>query len=501
MSKDILLEKEAFGKMMRGLNLAADVVGGTIGPNGRNVYLDDPIQPEIINDGATIASRLVLEDKQEDAGAYVIRNVSSQQNDDVGDGTTTVSVLTQSIIEESMKRPENAMQVSRSLREAGQKLLKVLSKKSVKIEPKDLEKVALISAEEPELARLITEIINKLGEKAVVNVEDSKTFATDYEIVDGYEAPVGFMSPHFADKKTGKAVYEDIPVLVSDKKISSLADISSLFETLNKESITNLVIVCDDIDDSMLGLLVANKVMGRFNALVIRATGDTLRDIEGATGATAVSSSTGITFQNIKLEHLGKAKKVICDANKTLFLGSGVSAKLYAEELEKSSESEPNMYLQKRIKERVAKLRGGIASLRIGAATDFERGYRKRKAEDAIKAVQAALAEGVVEGGGMTLWRMAQEMNPKTIGEEILKKALTSPLRKIIENCGKDYTEVIMGMGNGGYDAKEDRYVDMVESGIIDPSKVTRCALENAVSASATFITTFATITETKNDK
>lgn len=491
-------------KMLKGLDIAAEAVGGTLGPKGLNAYLDDPITPRITNDGATIANHVKLEDKEEDAGAYVIRNTTSQTNDDAGDGTTTTAVLVQAIIHECLKRPENASELKVSLKEAGDKVLKLLAKQAIPITQKDVEKVAYISAEDQQLAKLISEIVNKLGKKAVINVEDSKTFATEYEIVDGYEAAVGFLSPHFInDKKAGKSVFQDVRVLVADRKIQNVVDIQPLFEQLKKENISQLVIACEDIDDAILGILVMNKNLGNFNSLVIKANQDELKDIEGTVGATMVSASTGVSFQNIKLTHLGTAKKVVSGAHKTLFIGNGTAGKVYAAQLEKQAENEPNRYVKQKMEERVARLRGGIAVLRIGAPTDFEREYLKLKAEDAVKAAQAALEEGVVEGGGMTLWRIALAMKPKTPGEFVLKKALTAPLRKICENAGLDYAEIVANLPEGkGYDAKNDTYVDMVKSGLVDPAKVERVAVENSVSAAATFITTFAVFTEvpTKND-
>lgn len=493
--KEVFFKKQAMDKMVKGMDIAADAVCGTLGPKGLNVFLDGGI-PKITNDGATIANEIVLEDKLENAGAYIIRNISSQQNDDVGDGTTTVACLTQSIIHECLKRPENPMLIKQSLKDAGEVALKALAKKSIKITKKDIEKVALISSENKLIASLVTEIIDKLGEKAVINVEDSKTFTTDYEIVDGYEANVGFMSPHFInDKKMSRAVYQDIPVLVTEKKISNIGDIAPLFEAFKKESITSCVIVCEDIDDAMLGIFVANKNMGTFNSLVIRANGPLLQDIEGATGARAVSDSNGLTFKNLQVSDLGRVKKIVCDAHKTVFMGNGASSKVRAIEMESRADNEPNMYLAKSLRSRAAKLRGGIAVLRIGAPTDFERDYLRLKAEDTVKAVQAALEEGVVEGGGMTLWRIASEMRPKTVGEEVLKASLANPLKRIIENCGKDYTAIIKDLPDGkGYDAKNDCYADMIKEGIIDPSKVERCAVENAVSTASVFITTHAVI-------
>lgn len=498
MAKEINFGDEAIKRVLLGLDKVASCVGSTLGPKGRNVMIDDSLTPLITNDGATIADRITLDNKLENLGAYIVKNVSAATNDDVGDGTTTTAILVQSLVHECLKRPENPMEVKESLKEAGNKVLKILAKRSMKIAKEDIEKVALISCENKELAKLITEIINKLGEKAVINVEDSKTFATEVEYVDGYEANVGFMSPHFInDKKSARAVYADIPVLVTEKKISNIIDIAPLFEMFKKEGISSCVIVCEDIDDAMLGMLVMNKNIGTFNSLVIRATGPLLQDIEGATGAKMVSNGTGVTFQNVTLEHLGRAKKIVCDANKTVFLGNGVAARLHALNLEKMADNEPNMYVARKLRERVAKLRGGVAVLKIGAPTDFERDYLRLKAEDAVKAVQAALEEGVVEGGGMTFYRIAQELKPRTVGEEILKKSLTSPLRRIIENAGKDYAEVIKGLPEGqGYDAKQDKYANLTESGIIDPSKVERCVLENAISAASTFITTASVIVD-----
>ena len=511
MSKNISFGEQAMGKMLKGLDKAAEAVSGTIGPKGRNVYIQDPVEPQIINDGTKIANRIQLKDPEEDMGAYIIRNVCGQQVDDVGDGTTTVAVLTHAIIHEALKRPENPMEVKASLKEAGEKVLKILAKKSIKLKKEDIKKVALISSEDETIAQLITEIIEKLGEKAVVNVEDSKTFKTEYEIVDGYEAHVGFLSPHFiTDKKASNAVFEDISVLIYDKKISNLTDIAPVFELIKKENLGQICIICQDIDDSMLGVFVNSKAMGAFSGVVIRATDWLLHDIEGCTGAKAISPQTGVTPQNFKKEYFGKAKKIVCTANTTLFTTDGVASKQYAKWLEMEAENEPNQYTAKKLKERAAKLRGGIAVLKIAASTDQERIYLREKADDAVKATKAAIEEGICEGGGMTLWRIAKELNGKSIGEQILKKALQSPLRKICENAGKDYTEVINAIEASvwhsnikevGYDAKEDCYCNFIEAGIIDPIKVERCAVENAVSAAGTFITSFALITDVVEDK
>lgn len=506
MSKQVIFGKDAVNKLLTGLDVAANAVSGTLGPKGRNVLFKNTLGVyEITNDGVTVANQIELKDVEEDAGAFVIRNITGQSNDDVGDGTTTTAVLTQALIHESLERPENPMMIKQSLKQAGDKVLKLLAKQSIKLKKEDIEKVALVSSEDKHIAQLITEIIHKLGGKAVINVEDSKTFATDYEIVDGYEAAVGFMSPHFVtDRKQGKAIYSDIPVVVSERKISNIQDIKPIFEMFQKANINQAVFVVEDIDDSMLGVLVQNKLMGTFNSLVIRANGWLLSDIMGATGAQMISNHTGITFADFKPEHLGFASKVVCSPNNTLFTTDGKAAKLYANILQAEADNDLNQFSSKQIVKRVVKLRGGMASLRIGAPTDFERDYLRRKAEDSVKAVQAALAEGVVEGGGMALWRIANAMTPKTIGEEILQRAMQVPLRTIINNAGKDYTKIVGMITTSkqfGYDAKNDKIVDLIKAGIIDPAKVERVALENAVSAASTFITTFALITPAKEDK
>lgn len=502
MSKKVLSGKEVFNKMVKGLDTAADAVARTLGPKGRNVYLysADPMQTKTTNDGVTIASRIILKDPEEDAGAFVIRNVSEKTLDDCGDGTTTTSILTQAIIHECLKRPENAMEIRESLKEAGDKVVKLLAKKTVPLKKEDIEKVALISAEDQKLAKLITEVINKLGEKAVINVEDSKTMETNYEIMSGYEANVGFLSNMFInDKKSSKAIYEDVPVLCSEKKISSVADIAPLFNLFKANGIGSCVIVAQDIDDSMVGMLAANKMMGNFNSLVIRATGLLLNDIAGVVGAKLISDSTGISFQNFAIDSLGRAKKVVSDANKTLFIGDEKSTKEYADKLEAQTESEPNLYTQKTMVDRLGKLKGNIAVLHISAPTDSERGYLKDKAEDAVKATICALEEGIVEGGGMALWRIAQEIKGKSIGEQILKRALTAPLRMIINNAGEDYTEIVMGLPEGmGYNAKNGYCSYLIADGVIDPAKVERCAVTNAVSAASQFITIETLVTDEK---
>ncbi len=507
--KDVTFEKDAQNKIVEGINITCEAVGGTLGPKGRNVYVDDANQPKWTNDGATIATNVVLKNPLQNAGAKLVKNCCGQTNDDAGDGTTTTAVLLQALVSESLKRPENPMEIRESLLEAKEKVVKAIKAKSTKIDKKDIKQVALISAENQELATSISDIFNQIGEDAVITVEDGYDGNITYEIVEGYEAGVGFMSPAFINQKNkAQCIMTDVPVFVTDKKISAIGDIKNLWDKFGLAGVTNCVIVCDDIEASMIGVFALNKVHGRFNALVIRATGDLLKDIEAAVGATRVSDTTGLTFQMVGEEHLGFCKKVICDASKTLFLPKDTSkATSYANNLQKMADLEPNMYLKKRLDKRISQLRGGVAVLKIGSS-DFEREYLKDKADDAIRASKSALEEGIVEGGGMTLWRIAQEMKPKTVGEEIMKKALIAPFKRIVENAGKDYAEVIAGMkdassgeeGQFGYDAKFDEYIPLIPNGIMDPAKVERAAVENSVSNCAQFITGFCAITDYVED-
>ncbi len=287
MSKQVSFDKAGMDKMMAGFDVVSNAVMRTLGPKGLNVYIDRPQEPEITNDGATIAQNIELEGREENMGANIVRNTSSQTNDNAGDGTTTTAVLLHAIVHECLKRPENPMDVMDSLNDAVGKALKALKKQSIKITKKDIERVVSISAEDKKLTKVITEIFSKLGEKPTVIIEDSRTFDTEYEVIEGYEANVGFLDKEFInDKKKTKCELTDALVFVSEKKISNVADITQLQNQLFANKIGSLVVVCEDIEDAMLGVYTNSKKLGLFNAVVIRATGDLLKDIEAATGAT-----------------------------------------------------------------------------------------------------------------------------------------------------------------------------------------------------------------------
>lgn len=490
--KEVKFGNDAMEAMLRGLNTVCDAVGRTLGPRGTNCFLDDPVSPKFTNDGASIAHQITLPDKFENAGAWVARNACAQTNDDAGDGTTSTCVILKAVIDECLARPENKTQIMQSLLEAKDKAITLLKKQSRPITQKEVVNVARISAENEELAQLVTEVVGKVGAKAVITVEDRKDgFESDYKIVQGYEAHVGFMSPYFRnDPEKARAIYDDIAVLCTAKKLGTIQDVK-FFEQLAAENIGELVIVAEEIEPSILGIFVATKMSGKMNLLVIKAQGPLLEDIANATGASLIGDDTGLTFENLDVKkHLGKVQRIICEEKKTVFISNAKSAKMHAERLEAWASGNPNQLEQKKLRERAAKLKGGVAVIRIGAHTDAERNYLKDKAEDTVHSVQSALQEGVVEGGGISLYRLAQSLKSSSTGESILARALTAPLRQIVHNSGKDYAEIIKNLPEGqGWNAKKDKYEDFWKAGVLDPLKVERCVLENAVTTAAHFIT------------
>lgn len=499
MSKKIYTEKEALEGMLKGIHIVADAVGKTIGPRGTNVFLDDPVSPKFTNDGASIAHRIILKDPLENAGAWVARNACAQTNDDAGDGTTSTVVLLEAVTDACLERPENKTVIMQSLMEAKDKALKLLKKQSKAITQEDVLYVAKISSENAEIAQLVTDVVQKIGSKAVITVEDrTDGFTSDYKIVQGYEAHVGFMSPYFRnDPVKPRAQYQDIKVLCTAKKLGTIQDLK-FFEKLQEAKINELVIVAEEIDPQILGMFVATHLSRSMNLLVIKAQGPLLEDIAAATGATVISDETGVTFDTFDLNtHLGEAQKVVCEEKRTVFTSDALTAQKQAQRLDAFASENPSPLETKKLKERAAKLRGGIAVIRIGAHTDAERNYLKDKAEDTIHAVQSALEEGVVSGGGMALYQIASELGTKTVGETILSTAFRAPLRQIVINAGKDYAEVVKNLPVGmGYDAKKDTYSDFFKEGILDPTRVERAVIENAVSTAAHFITMHASVVE-----
>src|SRR6266481_1987603 len=491
-------------KVLKGLRVTAQTVKSTMGPKGRNVGLSDPsgAAHEITNDGVFIASQICFEDREEDFGAYMVRNACDNTNDSAGDGTTGTAAVLLEVVEQSIKRPENVMEVRQSLFDARDKVVKEIKKVSRAIKTDaQIEQVATISAESEEYGKMITEVIKKVGKQGTITLEDSRTFFTDYEVVEGYESWTGFMSQYFiTNKEKATAEYDKVHVAIFQHKISTVADIKYLGELLQAHNINRLVIVCHDIETVMLNNFVANYLspQGLKNVVIRAANIDLLEDIASVVGATVIGGQTGVEVEKMTVEHLGIADRVIVTEKKSLFFKKGSkTAHNQSIRLKQLAENTTNQYEKEKYFERAAKLKGEIAVIRVGAKTDLEKRYLKKKLEDAVNATQSAIEEGVVEGGGIALYRIAEALEPKTIGEQIVKEALKAPLKTIIENAGKDYTEIVKNLpAKMGYDAKTDKYVDLIKQGIIDPTKVVRCQIENAIGTAGTFITMSAIVTD-----
>lgn len=497
--KQVAFKKEAREKIKKGLDVTCDAVKSTIGPKGRNAFIDNEIQPKITNDGVTIAESITLEDKFENMGAWLVKNTSAQTNEDAGDGTSTTAVLLQAIVSEAFNRPENAMDIKASLLATGKKIEKWIEESSVPVKDNQIESVATISSESETIGKLIAEVIAKVGKEVPVTIEDNRLAEVSYEVVDGLETKVGYAHNIWVNNKTNNtAEYDNIPVFASDRKINSVPEIKTVLELCDANKITSLVLLVNDIDNATLGNFVVAKATGGFTALVIRARGYELEDMATAVGATVISESSGIKFSDFKLEHFGRAKKIICSDKKTLLIGHDTQIKKDGIEILKARAKETkNIYESKHFQTRANALAGGVAVIRVGAHTDSEREYLKYKIEDAVNATKSALEEGLVEGGGMALYRISNKLKGNTIGEQILRSALKAPLKAIIENAGKDYTAIVKSLtGKKGYNAGIDKVMDLFKAGVVDPAKVTRCAFQNALSTSATFITAEVAITD-----
>jgi chaperonin GroEL len=468
-------------KVIDGLNITVKAASGTLGPKGRNVLYPYPPHYKVTNDGKTIVDAIDLEDEAEKQGSWMVKNTCAQQVDDAGDGSTTVAVLLQAITEEARKRPENATEVSQSLKSALPNVLKAIKAKSKPV--KDILQVALISAEDKILAQNIAEVVAKVGAEGTILVEENNEPKIDYEIVNGYEANVGYMSPYFAtDTKKMVAEMKDVAVFCTRRKINAVGDLQPLIEQMNTKNIKQVVIVTEDIDPQMLGILVTSRLQGKISCVVVKATGALLDDIAMATGASLLCDDTGVTFENFQAdEHFGKCQKFTCGEKKSVFISNAKTAKEQAKRLETMAEKNPNTFEAKKYRERAAKLKSGIAVLRIGSPTTVDMGYLKDKADDAVHATQAALEEGVVAGGGVCLRDIAYALKPKSIGEEILKKALVKPYKQILENGGQEYAE---------------HAYDIYPDSVIDPAKVTRCAVTNATINAALLISTHCAVVE-----
>ncbi len=523
MAKQILFDEKARHAMKRGVDQLTHAVKITLGPRGRNVVLDKSFgAPQITNDGVTIAKEIELEDKFENMGAELVKEAASKTNDAVGDGTTTAVVLAASLIHHGLKYMSadwHPMELRQELEEARDKVVKDLQKMAKPVKTsEEIVQVATISAESRELGEIIAEAIEKVGKDGAVTVEESQGTGIGKEIVEGMQFDRGYVSPYMVtNAERMESVIEDPYILLTDKKISSIQDILPVLEKVAKSGKKELVIVAEDLEGDALATLVVNRLRGAFTALAIKAPGfgdrrkEMMEDIAVVTGAKVISEEVGLKLENADLAMLGRARRVVADKDNTTIVGG----KGKKDDIEKrvgqirvQIGKTTSQYDREKLEERLAKLSGGVAVIKVGAATETEMKYIKLKIEDAVAATKAALAEGIVAGGGGALFHAALSMDEslkrhpewmgttRQIAYAILIDALQEPFGQIATNAGKVPGMIIERVKekdslNAGYDALNDRIVsDMMKEGIVDPVKVTRSALENAVSVAAMFLTT-----------
>lgn len=524
MAKHISFGEEARKGIKRGVDKVANAVKVTIGPRGRNVVLDKGYgTPTITNDGVSIAKEIELKDKLENMGAEIVKEVANKTNDIAGDGTTTSVILTQAIVGAGMKHATmgvNAMAIRAGIEKASDEAVKALQKIAKPVKGKEeIRQVATISAESQELGTIIADTIDKVGKDGVVTVEESQTLGMDSEVVKGLQFDKGYVSPYMVtDSERMESEMKDAPILVTDGKISNVKEILPFLEKLAQTGKKELVIIADDVEGEALATFVVNKLRGGFNVLAIKAPGfgdrkkEVLQDIAITTGAQVISEDLGMKLEAVEPAMLGKATRIVSTKDSTTIVGGkGKKADIEArvEQLKTQRDASESKFDIEKLDERIAKLTGGVAVIRVGAATETEMKYLKLKIEDAVNATKAAIEEGVVAGGGSSLVHIAKKISGKKlenveeqVGYDIVVHALVSPLKQIVENAGKEEGAVVVekvreGGELSGYDAlKEEIVADMFKAGIVDPMKVERAAIQNATSAAAILLTTEAAVVE-----
>ena len=529
MSKQVLYNEDARKALKKGIDKVANAVKVTIGPRGRNVALAKGFGgPSLTNDGVTIAKEIELKNPYENMGAEIIKEVASKTNEIAGDGTSTATILTQAIIDEGMKRTSmgaNAMSVRSGIERAAKDAVDALKRMANPVKgDAEIRNVASVSAENDELGKIIADTIKTVGQDGVVTVEESKSTGLESEVVEGLEFDKGYISPYFAtNPERMEAEAKDVPILITEGKISAVKDILPLLEGLAQTGKKDLVIIADDVEGEALATFVVNKLRGGFNVLAVKAPGfgdrkkAMLSDIATVVGATVVSEDTGMELEKVDSQVLGQASKVISTKDKTTIVGGkGTKANIESRviQLRQQLDNSDSKYDREKIEERIAKLTGGVAIIRVGAATETEMKYLKDKIEDAVNATKAAIEEGVVAGGGTALVSVAKELRDSFTGkgmnddEEagymILVRALDAPFKQIVRNAGNDEEGAILqAVRDGkGYDALKNQVVDdMLKKGIIDPVKVTRSGIQNSASAAAILLTTEAAIADEPEEK
>ena len=529
MAKQIKFQEEARRKLKTGADKLADAVKVTIGPKGRNVVLDKGFgAPTITNDGVTIAKEIELEDKIENLGAEIVKEVAEKTNDIAGDGTTTAVIIAQAIIREGLKNVAagaNPLALRRGIEKEVEKIIEELKKMAKKITTKEeIAQVATISAESKEIGNLIAEVMEEVGKDGVITIEESKTFGLEKEIVKGLQFDRGYISPYMiTNPERMEAVYEDPYILVTDKKISAINEILPVLEKVAESGKKELVIIAEEVEGEALATLVVNKLRGIFNVLAVKTPGfgdrkkEMLQDIAIVTGAEVISEERGLKLENIKMEQLGSARKVVSTKEDTIVVEGKVNKENINARISqiKKELERAESFDKEKLQERLAKLVGGVAVIKVGAATEVEQKAKQHKTEDALSATRAAVEEGVVPGGGVALLRAIQSLGKseesvqikadELTGISILRRASEEPIRQIAQNAGIDGAVVAQkvkdGDGGFGFNAETLNYEDLMKSGIVDPTKVVRSALENAASAAGMFLTTECVVAEKPEER
>ena len=517
MAKQLLMGEEARKALCAGIDKLADTVKITLGPKGRNVVLGKKFgAPVITNDGVTIAKEIELKDQFENMGAQLVREVATKTNDAAGDGTTTATVLAQALVTEGMKNVAagaNPMDLKRGMQKAVKASVEALKANSKKMEGSaDVARVATVSAGDEVIGRLIAEAMEKVSADGVITIEESKTAETYSEVVKGMQFDRGYITPYMVtDTERMEAVLDDAYLLITDKKISVIQDILPLLEQI-VQSGKKLVIIAEDVEGEALSTLIVNRLRGTLNVVCVKAPGfgdrrkEMLQDIAILTGGTVISSDVGLELKEAQLNQLGQARQVkVTKENTTIVNGAGNSEEIKARigQIKSQIEVTTSDYDREKLQERLAKLAGGVAVIKVGAATEVEMKEKKLRIEDALNATRAAVEEGIVAGGGTAYVNaiasveklLAETEGDEKTGVSIIAKALTEPMRQIATNAGIDGSVVLekireSGKTGYGFDAYNELYCDMIPAGIVDPTKVTRSALENAASIAATLLTT-----------
>jgi chaperonin GroEL len=527
MAKQIIFDEKARQALKRGIDKLAQAVVVTLGPKGSNVILDRGFgTPLITNDGVTIAKEIELEDKVENLGAEILKEAAEKTNDAAGDGTTTAILLAWSIITLGLKNVTagaNPLSIKKGIEKAVTKVVEALRKISQKVEGHDAVcDVATISSKDKEIGELIASIIDEVGKDGVITVEEAKTLGLSKEVVKGLQFDRGYISPYMiTDTEKMEARLEDPYILITDQKISNIRDILSLLDKVLQSGKKDLLIIADDVTGEALATIILNKLRGVFNVVTVKAPGfgdrrkELLEDIAIVTGGKVISEELGLKLEKAEIEDLGQARLVIVNKDNTTIVdgaGSKEAIEKRIKQIKTELEVTESEFDKEKLQERLAKLAGGVAVIKVGAPTEVEQKEKQHRVEDAVRAAKAALEEGIVPGGGIAFLKIQDALNEvetenedEKIGVEIIRKALEQPIKKIAENAGKDGAVILeearKRANNEGFNALTGEFVDMIKAGIVDPTKVTRSALENAASVSSMLLTTRAVVYEIPEKK